>query len=187
MARINLLPWRETRRAELKKEFLQILAVVIAVAGAIVFLVMFLFNQAIDSQNARNDILQKQIDEVNRQVAEIAKMKKQKKALVARMKVIQSLQGDRPEIVHLFDEIVRTLPEGVFYQLLNRSEGEISIKGVAESNSRVSSLMRRLDESEWFDNPNLKGVSANRDYGDQANNFDMTVQITSPKDEESKE
>lgn len=180
MATVNLLPWREERREELKKEFGIITAFVAAVAVLIVFLWQSVLSGAVDQQNSRNSFLQVRIDELSEQVKEIAELKKQKKALVERMDVIQSLQGNRPEIVHIFDQIVRTLPDGVFYNEIKRQGKTLTLKGTAESNNRISSLMRQLDASEWFENPNLQKVEANRAFGDQGSNFEMVVSLTAP-------
>ena len=99
------------------------------------------------------------------------------------MKVIQDLQGTRPLIVRVFDEVVRTLPDGVFYQSLTRTEKTMEMTGVAESNNRVSSLMRQFDRSEWFENPNLTSVQAAPEYGEQASGFKMTVNVSTPASE----
>jgi type IV pilus assembly protein PilN len=96
------------------------------------------------------------------------------------MKVIGDLQGTRPLIVRIFDEIVRTLPDGVYFRGMERTGQQITIRGTAESNNRVSSLMRRLDASEWFSEPTLKGVKANPGFGEQANDFDLTVKVSMP-------
>lgn len=184
MAQINLLPWREERREEQKREFLAIAGLFAAVAAGVVFLWFSVMSSAIDAQNDRNSYLQKRINELNAQVREINEMKKQKKQLIARMEVIQALQGNRPEIVHIFDELVRTLPDGVFYNSIVRKGAVITLRGTAESNNRVSSLMRQLEASDWFTDPNLRMVNANRSFGEQANDFQMTVKLTSPNKKE---
>jgi type IV pilus assembly protein PilN len=94
------------------------------------------------------------------------------------MRVIQELQGNRPIIVRVLDQLVRTVPDGVFYTSVTSKQNSITINGVAESNNRVSSLMRRLDASDWLKNPNLDAVRAAPAYGDQANTFDLSVQVT---------
>ena len=116
---------------------------------------------------------------MDKKVQEIADLKNQKSELVERMSVIQSLQGDRPEIVHIFDEIVRALPDGVFYDQIIRVDRNLEFVGVAESNNRVSSLMRQLNSSSWFTEPKLKNVKSNLELGPQANNFELTVSIVS--------
>jgi type IV pilus assembly protein PilN len=100
------------------------------------------------------------------------------------MRVIQELQGNRPIIVRVLDQLVRTVPDGVFYTSIGSNEKVISINGVAESNNRVSSLMRRLDASDWLANPNLDRVTAAPSYGDQANTFNLSVNVQLPKSEE---
>lgn len=180
MAHINLLPWREERRQEQKKEFLMILGAVAAVGVLLVLLVGQVYNGMIDHQRSRNNYLQGNIDELNRQVKEIAELDKKRRELIDRMKVIQELQGNRPIIVRLFDELVRTLPDGVYYETLNRTDGKVDIRGVAESNNRVSSLMRNFDRSGWFDKPNLTAVKAFPEFGEQASRFQLSVMISTP-------
>ncbi len=183
MATINLLPWREERREELKKEFLIMLVIVALLSAGVIFLWQSMLNSAIDSQSARNQVLQRSISQLDEQVKEISALKKRKKELVERMKVIQSLQGNRPAIVHIFDEIVRTLPDGVYFKSISRKDDQIIIKGVAESNNRVSSLMRQLDASEWFTSPNLQEVKASKEMGGNGNDFELIVDIISPESE----
>lgn len=184
MATINLLPWRQERREQLKKEFLVISAGFAALAAAIILSWQMLLSNSIANQESRNRYLEEKIRELDLQVKEIAELRAEKQKLVERMKVIQSLQGNRPEIVHVFDELVRTLPDGVFYTLIDRKADVITLNGTAESNNRVSSLMRELDASEWFSNPTLKMVKANPRVGDQATDFNMTLKITPPAAEE---
>lgn len=185
MARINLLPWREERRQELRKEFLTVLAGTVVFALLVLLVANRVYNGWIDNQTNRNAYLQRNIDELNNQVREIKELEAKRRQLIDRMKVIQDLQGTRPLVVHVFDEMVRTLPDGVFYQSLVRTEKNIEITGVAESNNRVSSLMRQMDKSEWFENPNLTSVQAAPTFGDQASAFKMSVGISPP--EEKKE
>jgi type IV pilus assembly protein PilN len=180
MAKINLLPWREERRDELKKEFLIILGAVAAFAVVLVLLWQSITQAQIENQEARNKFLQEKINELKEQVAEINELKAKREQLIERMRIIQQLQGTRPEIVHIFDELVRTVPDGVFYTSIERKNQKISIKGTAESNNRVSSLMRRLDASPWFSDPNLISVKANPAFGDQANDFELTITLATP-------
>jgi type IV pilus assembly protein PilN len=180
MANINLLPWRDERRAELKKEFLVVLGVVVAIGAAIIFLVDLYFSGRIQTQNDRNNYLSQNIEELNKQVEAIRDMQKKRTQLLDRMKVIQELQGNRPIIVRILDQLVRTVPDGVFYTQLQASNNLIKIAGIAESNNRVSSLMRRLEGSDWFTEPNLEGVRAEPSFGDQATTFSMTVKLQLP-------
>ena len=180
MAKINLLPWREQRREQQRKEFLAVLGGV-AAAGVLVALIgHLLVSGQIDHQNERNQYLKTHISALDKQVAEIKELQARRNQLIDRMKVIQDLQGTRPLIVRIFDEIVRTLPDGVYFRGLERTAQQITIRGTAESNNRVSSLMRRLDASEWFSEPTLKGVKANPGFGEQANDFDLTVKVSMP-------
>lgn len=181
MAKINLLPWREELRAERKKQFITILGVVAVGAVVSVIGVDRFVNSMIDAQNARNNYLQTNITALQAEVAEIRDLQRKRTQLIERMRVIQELQGNRPIIVRILDQLVRTLPDGVFYTSLKTREGEIEIEGVAESNNRVSSLMRRLDASDWLEDPNLDGVKAAPDYGEQATTFHLTVKVQLPK------
>jgi len=185
MARINLLPWREERRQALKKEFLTVLGAVAVLALVLVIVANRVVNGAIEHQEGRNQYLQSNINELNEQVKEIAEIEKKRAELIDRMKIIQDLQGTRPLIVRVFDELVRTLPDGVFYRAMTRTENKIELDGVAESNTRVSSLMRQLESSEWFESPNLTAVEAAPDFGEQASSFKMTVLISKPQEETS--
>src|SRR5690606_8802250 len=142
-------------------------------------------NAAIEHQAGRNQYLQSNINELNKQVREIADIEKKRAELIDRMKIIQDLQGTRPLITRVFDELVRTLPDGVFFQSLNRTGKRIELRGIAESNTRVSSLMRQLENSDWFESPNLTGVEAAPKFGEQASAFTMTVLISQPGDEQA--
>ena len=184
MARINLIPWREARREELKRAFLSILGLVAASAVVLVMLADRVVNAQIDGQNARNDYITQNIRELDKQVEEIKDLQRKRNQLIERMRVIQELQGNRPIIVRILDQIVRTIPDGVFYSNLSTKSRKITINGIAESNNRVSSLMRRLDASDWLANPNLDKVNAASQYGDQATTFNLTVNVELPKPED---
>lgn len=181
MAQINLLPWREERRQELKKEFLVTLALVFALAVGLVLMGDRIVNAQIENQNARNNYLTQNIKELDKIIAEIRDLQKRRNQLLDRMRVIQELQGNRPIIVRVLDQLVRTVPDGVFYTALNTKDKTIAINGIAESNNRVSSLMRRLDASDWLANPNLDKVQAAPQYGDQAAKFNLNVKVQAPK------
>jgi type IV pilus assembly protein PilN len=183
MAKINLLPWREERRQELKKDFLVTVGLVLALGVGLVLLGDRVVDGQIQNQKARNQYLTENIKVLDEQVAEIRELQKKRNQLLDRMRVIQELQGNRPIIVRVLDQLVRTVPDGVFYTSLQTRDKMITINGVAESNNRVSSLMRRLDSSDWLANPNLDAVKAAPTYGDQANTFNLTVQIQAPATE----
>ena len=179
MARINLLPWREALRQERQQKFLVILGISVAIAVGVVFIWDWLLNSAIDAQKARNNYVQTEITSLNRQIKEIKNLKSKKEELLARMKVIQNLQGNRPVIVRMFDELVRVMPDGIYFTGLIVKDGELSLQGVAESNNRISKLMRRLDDSDWFSNPNLTAVKAMKSGG--GSTFDLTVLQSTPE------
>jgi len=186
MAQINLLPWREERRQELKKEFLITVGLVLALGVGLLLLADRVVDSQIQYQKSRNQYLVDNIKVLDEQVAEIRELQKKRNQLLDRMRVIQELQGNRPIIVRVLDQLVRTVPDGVFYTGLQTKDKTITIRGVAESNNRVSSLMRRLDASDWLASPNLDAVRAAPEYGDQANTFNLTVKIQAP-DSENKE
>ena len=182
MARINLLPWREQLREERKKEFMTVLVLIIIFAGGLVFLGDRYLNGKIDHQNARNEFLQKEITLLETRIKEIEELQARRTQLLDRMKIIQDLQGNRPIIVRVFDELARTLPDGVHFDSLGMKASTISVEGRAESNSRVSNLMRQMDGSEWLTSPNLTAVRAVTSGGlDQANVFELSVKQTEPK------
>ncbi|WP_373187180.1 PilN domain-containing protein [Halopseudomonas sp.] len=181
MARINLLPWREQLREERKKEFMTVLVLIIIFAGGLVFLGDRYLNGKIDHQNARNEFLQKEITLLEARIKEIEQLQARRTQLLDRMKIIQDLQGNRPIIVRVFDEFARTLPDGVYFDSLQMEGSTINVDGRAESNSRVSNLMRQMDASEWLTSPNLTAVRAVTSGGlDQANIFELSVKQTEP-------
>lgn len=185
MARINLLPWRDARREELKKQYLTILGIVVIAAAGLIFLADRIVNSQIENQQARNNYLTQNIRELDKQVEEIKDLQRRRNQLIDRMRVIQELQGNRPIIVRVLDQLVRTVPDGVFYTNVTARGQQLNIQGVAESNNRVSSLMRRLDASDWLKDPNLDAVRAAPNFGDQANTFDLKVMVDLPsKDDE---
>lgn len=184
MANINLLPWREKERERRKKTFFATLGATALVAGAILGIGHLYVRGEINSQTARNTYLQQQIVVLDGKISEIRNLQEQKRALTERMTVIQDLQGRRPVIVRLFDELVRTLPEGVYYNTVTRTGDVISLSGVADSNNRVSTLMRYLEDSEWFAEPSLRQITAAQTTtgtaGQQtsSNAFELTVRVT---------
>ncbi len=183
MANINLLPWREWERERKQKEFLaQVGAVLLAGVLMVVGAGMYLDN-AVASQENRNQYLKGKITELDTKIAEIQSLRKQRADLLARMQVIQELQGNRPVIVRVFDQVVQTLAKGVHYKSLQSKNGQLSVAGVAESNNRISALMRNINGSDWFTQPNLKSIKEdpeNSDYGEQASTFDLSFVQDNP-------
>lgn len=181
MAQINLLPWREELREQRKKEFLIGLGLVAVVGIGILFTANIVIMGVIEGQNARNNFLKQEITVLDRRINQIKDLKSEKEKLTARMEVISSLQGDRPIIVRIFDQLVRTLNDGVYFTNLVRTGSNMSVQGIAESNTRVSELMRRIDNSVWFTDPSLEAIKRKPDEGDQASEFSLNVVQTKPK------
>ncbi|MGE8069299.1 PilN domain-containing protein [Pseudomonas sp. NPDC089569] len=181
MARINLLPWREALREKRRKRFLLILLGVLAGATGAVWVVNQVISSAIERQVARNDYLGKQIVVIDERIRQISDLKARRQELVERMHIIQDLQGNRPVSGRIFDQLVRTLPDGVYFTEVKMADRTLFITGVAESNNRVSELMRNLDASDWFDAPSLTEVKASTGgQPDQANVFRLTLRQTQP-------
>lgn len=183
MAQINLLPWRERLREERKREFFVLLAGIVIIAAGIVFLVDRYYRGELENQQARNELIQSEIAIMDQRVAEINQLQEQKEQIRSRMDVIQSLQGSRPVIVYVFDELVKTLPEDVYFNALERTGDTLRIEGVASSNNRVSELMRRLDESQWFRDPGLQQIAATGvSWMDEpANAFSLVLTVGRPQ------
>lgn len=186
MARINLLSWREEYRREKKQEFVTHTVLVAILAGLVAFVWLSTVNSAIDNQDYRNKLLKDELVVLNKQVKEIQELKKKREELISRMRVIQDLQGTRPVIVRYFDEFVKAIPDGVFILSMTRKNNVITLEGIAESNSRVASLMRNIDNSTWFSESNLKSVTADPAYGEQAVRFSVVLNTVVPSAEDNK-
>jgi len=185
MAKINLRPWREELRAERKQQFYVVLIGVMIIAAGLVVLQYQNINSSIRAQTARNDFIQKEISVLDAKIQEIESLKESREQLLDRMRIIQELQGNRPVIVRLFDELVRVIPDGLFITRVQRQGSRLSIQGRAESNNRISNLLRNFDQSPWFSSPNLTKVEA-VDETKKENEFVLTVQqsITQSEDAE---
>jgi type IV pilus assembly protein PilN len=182
MAKINLLPWREAYRKEKKEQFLAIVGGVVILSGLIAYLWVVSVQSSIDNQMSRNQLLETEIANLDKQVKEIAGLKKVRDDLLARIKIIQDLQGTRPLIVRYFDDFARSIPDGVFVTMVARTGSVVSVEGIAESYNRVATFMRNLESSDWFAGPNLTSVIAVPSEGDQAQSFKMTVNTSAPND-----
>jgi type IV pilus assembly protein PilN len=173
--RINLLDWRQERRERRKKQFFALLAMGVVGAAAIGLSVMMLVSAAVDQQKARNQYLKREITEIDRKIREIEDLERTKANLLARMRVIEELQGSRAATVHFFDEIVNTLPEGVNLTFVKQQGTNVTIEGLAESNSRVSTYMKNLDASPWFDDPRLVIIKSSEGGGRRQSQFTLQV------------
>ena len=180
MTQINLLPWREELRQEQKKQFAVMAVMTCVLAAAIVALIHFQMQAKIDYQQSRNSFLTSEIAKVDEEIKEISELQKVRRSLIERMEVIQDLQGSRPSIVHLFSEIVSTVPNGVYLKTLTQTGGNLLINGEAESNARVSTYMRNLSASEWLKDPNLTVIEIEDITVNRISTFTLTVKQTSP-------
>lgn len=177
MPRINLLPWREAQRKERKLAFLVALGVAAVAACFTTFAVYLLYSAMIDAQQSRNAMLRAQISILDRQIEEINNLEATKRKFIARMEIIEKLQRSRPEIVHVFDQIVKTLPTGVYLTGVTQTGSHIKFTGVAQSSTRVSAFMRNIDQSQWLTNPTLEVIeSAKSAFG---SNFTLDAQESS--------
>ena len=186
MPRINLLPWREELRKQRQKNFVVATVSAIVAAGVVTLLAGLIVQGWIDYQNARNQRLTDEIARLDRLIEEIANLERQKERLLARMEVIEELQRRRPESVHLFDQLVRVLPDGVYFDTVKQTVARIEIDGMAESSTRVSALMRNIEGSDWLKNTNLSVVEANEETGVRRSKFRVSAnQITTEDREEA--
>ena len=180
MTRINLLPWREERRQELKKQFAFMAIISCVLAAAIIGLVHMQMQANIDYQLSRNRFMNNEISKLDEEIKEISDLQKVRRNLIERMEVIQDLQGSRPSIVHLFTEIVSTVPNGVYLETLAQTGSNLLITGEAESNARVSTYMRNLQASAWLKDPNLTVIEIEDKTVNRVSSFTLTVKQTSP-------
>jgi type IV pilus assembly protein PilN len=174
MPRINLLPWREAERKRKRQEFGVGAVAGLILAGVLSFAVNLQMQGAISYQNERNQFLKDEIAKLDKQIAEIQQLDQQKQRLLARMQVIEQLERSRPEVVHLFDQLVRTLPDGVFLTAVKQNERKVQLKGIAQSSTRVSSYMRNIDASEWLADPSLD-ILENKGASDSGSEFTLNA------------
>jgi len=161
MIRINLLPHREMRRDRRKKDFIALLLFTVLVAGAAALLVAFGIGQQIDAQQARNDYIKRENEKLDAQIKEIAQLRQEIDALKARQQAVENLQRDRTLPVHVMDELVKHTPQGVYFRQLKQEDRKVSLIGVAQSNERVSNLLRSLaNDTPWLERPELVEIKA---------------------------
>lgn len=180
MAKINLLPWREAYRKEKKEQFLAIVGGVVLFCGLIAYLWIVSVESSIENQQARNQLLNTEIAALEKQVKEIADLKKVRDDLLSRIKIIKELQDTRPIIVRSFDDFARSIPDGVFVTMVAKTGTVVNIEGIAESYNRVATFMRNLDSSDWFASANLTSVVAAPSEGEQAQSFKISVNTSVP-------
>ena len=186
MPRINLLPWREEQRKERKVAFGIAIGAAAAAALVATFGVNLYYNSLINGQERRNERLRTEIRELDKQIEKINDLEQQKQNFIARMQIIEKLQRSRPEIVHLFDEIVRTIPDGTYLTALKQTNTRLKLDGVAQSSTRVSSFMRNIDGSQWLRQPELEVVESKPNQA-LGSNFTMFAEQVSLVDEAATE
>lgn len=187
MARINLLPWRAERRKQRQKEFGIMLALSALGAVLLSFIIISYYSGQISGQNERNAFLREQITEVDKKITEIEELDKKKAKLLARKEVIEQLQSNRSQMVHLFDSLVRTIPDGAVLTSIKQDESQLTLEGKAQSNARVSTYMRNLEGSGWMTKPDLSIIEAKGDDKGLPYQFILTVTLANPnapKDED---
>ena len=173
MPRINLLPWREQERKVRRREFM--IAAGAAVFAAFVFALggKLFYGSWTDSQTQKNNLLRNEIKKLDAQIADIQDLENRKQRLVARMEIIEKLQRKRPEIVHLFDEMVHIVPDGVYLTAIKQTGNKVELHGIAQSSTRVSTFMRNIDSSVWMDNPVLQVVESAKDSPTGGSSFTL--------------
>jgi type IV pilus assembly protein PilN len=173
MPKINLLPWRDELRAQRRNQFYMAMGGAFGFAALAVLIGVLLMNEIVDAQHDRNKLLEQEIATLDKRIEEILALEDKKDRLVARMKIIEQLQQSRPEVVHLFEDIARSLPDGVYLSSVKQKGNKLEIKGAAESNTRVSAFMRNIDKSPWLEKPDLQVVEVKGDgvKGSRASEF----------------
>jgi type IV pilus assembly protein PilN len=185
MARINLLPWRAERRKQRQQEFMGLLAVSAVVAIVVSLMIVLFYKGQIEGQQHRNQYLQSQIDQVNEQIKEIDELDKKKARLLRRKEVIEELQASRSQMVHLFDELVRPIPDGLRLNSIKQQGNELSLEGFAQSNARVSTYMRNLQVSGWMTKPELSIIEVQEKDPGLPYAFSLKVTLQNPQDSEA--
>jgi type IV pilus assembly protein PilN len=181
------LPWRAEQRQERKKQFFMALGGAAIVAVGIVYLSKLTVEGWITNQSGRNTILTHEIAELDKQIEEIKGLENQRERLIARMKVIGELQRSRPEVVHLFDEIVNAVPEGIHLTEVKQTGNHIELQGMAQSSTRVSTLMRNIDSSDWLSDPGLDVVQTVANGPEHQSQFKLFAQqVATTNDDDPK-
>ncbi|MFV2059440.1 MAG: PilN domain-containing protein [Gammaproteobacteria bacterium] len=175
MPQINLLPWRQELRKEQQRQFFTIMIMSLALMVLIILATHLQINRMISTQESRNTLLTSVIKGVDKQLTEIKNIETEKQRLLDRMKIIQQLQRDRPEVVRLFDDLARTVPNGIYLTEVKQQGKGLSIEGLAQSNARVSSFMRNLDSSKSMANPNLSVIKSDKGKHLSVRKFKLTV------------
>lgn len=175
--RINLLPHRELKRAARKREFIFVAAGTVIFALATALLAHTILAGMVDSQLAKNKFLKGEIAKVDKEIEEIQRLKEQTAALLARKQIVETLQANRTEAVHLLDQLVRQLPDGLYLKSVKQNADKINLTGYAQSNARIATLMRNLDSSPWLSNAELVETKAVQLNNLRVNEFSLNIQL----------
>lgn len=178
MIPINLLPHRAQKRAAQQKQFIIMAAGMACIGLGVVIMVHGYFSQRIDNQTRRNKFLTNEIAGVDKQIDQIKELREQTQSLIARKKVVETLQANRTEAVRLLDQLVRQLPEGLYLKSIKQTDATVNVQGFANSNARVSTLMRNLEASPWLEAPSLVEIKAVRVNDNPASEFNVNVRLT---------
>jgi len=178
MIRINLLPHREEARKAKREQFFVLVGLISVLAIVVVFAIYTLIEAQTEAQTRKNDFLKQEIAVLDKQLDQIKRLREQTQALLARKQVIENLQRDRGETVHLLTELVRQVPEGVYLKSLRQDGLNVNVSGYAQSNARVSALMRNIDSSTWLENPRLIETKAVVLNGRRVNEFGMDFTLS---------
>jgi type IV pilus assembly protein PilN len=187
MTKINLLDWRAARREKRRQEFLTRMGLGVVAALSVLALAWMSMNNAITGQQQRNEYLVQQIAETDQKIKEIEELEKVKENLLARMRVIERLQASRSATVHFFDELVNTLPDGILLTLIKQTGDNVQIDGIAESNGRISSYIKNLEASPWFNNPRLVVIKTSEKNRQREGQFTLQVQNLTKQSKEDQE
>ena len=187
MIRVNLLPHREMRRRRQQKQFFITLGVVVAVAAAVWLVVHTSLSNTFEDQIARNAYLTEEIKKLDKEIEDIKKLKEMTASLLSRKKVVETLQSNRAEAVHLLDELARQLPEGIYLKAIKQAGSRVTINGYTQSQARVSTLMRNLEASPHLENANLVEIKAITTPGSRVNEFTLNVSVARAREEPEKD
>lgn len=187
MIRINLLDWRDARREQRQRQFFIALGLSAAAAAGIIAALLFGYSQAIEAQRARNQLLQQHIAKLERQIQAIQELQETRQNLIKRMRIIEELQQSRARIVHYFDQIVATVPRGVYLTSLRQSGDQTTVTGVAKSNAHISQYMLNIDHSRWFANPQLVVIKSHDEQARRYAKFTLTFETVTPEPKQAKD
>lgn len=186
MARINLLPWREERRKERTRQFVAFLVVAALLAAGAAFGAKLYMDDWLAYQRSRNALLEREIAAMDRQIQEIDRLEETRSKLLARKEIIEELQRDRSQMVHLFDELARTIPDGVYLTSVRQSGAQLTLNGIAESSARVSAYMRNVQASDWLHDPELVVIeTVNRQDEGRVRQFTLQMSTKAKQQEEA--